>query len=74
MQWSGQRGNRARDRGVHTGERAGHHAGRKRRRVQFVIGMQNQANIEYARVMLGRHLALEQVEKVRGDVVLGAGL
>jgi hypothetical protein len=71
VQGAGERGDGRRDRAVHVGERACDDARREGRSVQFVIGVQDQADVEDARLALGRHLALEHVEKVGGDVEFG---
>jgi hypothetical protein len=62
------------DRGVHVCSRAGYDAGREGRRVQFVLGMQDQGDLEGTALAIGRELAREHRQEVFGVPERGVGL
>ena len=65
---AGEGRDRARDGAVHVGERPGDDAGGEGRGVQLVVGVEDEAHVEDARLALRGRLALEHVEEVRGEV------
>ena len=54
------------DRGVQVGQRGDGHARRERRRVQLVVGVKSQHEVQHPRDLRGRLASLEQIEEVRG--------
>ena len=60
-----ERADRADDRRIQVGQRRGGDAGRERRGVQLVVGVQHQRDVERARRQCVRPLAFQHVEEVR---------
>ena len=61
-----ERADRADDRRVHVGVRAGDDAGGERRRVHLVLGVEDHRDLEGARLLRGRRLAAQHREEVLG--------
>src|SRR5437016_13708026 len=57
-----------RDCAVHIRQGSSDHTRSERGRVQFVIGLQNQRDIEHMRVKLIGHFAFEHIKKIGGDI------
>src|SRR6202021_753631 len=64
-----QRANRARDAGVKIRTGTGNHARRKGGRVELMLGIEDQGNLHGSGPCRARLLAIEQVQKMRGDGV-----
>ena len=66
MRRARQRGDRRRDRGMQIGLGADHHAGRERRGVGAVLGVQDEIAVDQLRGVAARLLALEHPQEIGG--------